>query len=210
MQTKYLPILAAAAATTVSASKVTKVDVVHIIETLQVGKHIPSLTPNKRSLNAIFARDDDEECQRSITSILLSIPTPKPAVEAWASTAETTKSCVIEAPTSLSSDLMAYITAINEWAIEKDGDLNGLVGKCLEEEDVEDAGQIDSCSTPGTILFTADKTTDTVYLKTALATFTPVPGAASATTAPNAGATGAANAFAAAAAVGVAAFMVAA
>jgi hypothetical protein len=208
MQTKYLPILAAAAATTVSASQVTKVDVVHIIETLQVGKHIPSFTPNKRSLNAIFARDDDEECQSSFTSILLSIPTPKPALQSWARTVETTKSCVIEAPTSLSSDLMAYITAINEWAVEKDGDLNGLVGKCLEEEDVEGAGQINSCSTPGTILFTADKTTETVYLNTALATFTP--GAASATKAPNAGATGAANAFAAAAAVGVAAFMVAA
>ncbi|KAM0189724.1 hypothetical protein ACHAPA_008527 [Fusarium lateritium] len=208
MQTKYLPILAAAAATTVSASEVTQIDVVHIIETLQVGKHIPSFTPNKRSLNAIFARDNDEECQSSYTSILRSVPTPKPAVESWARTAETTEACVIEAPTSVSSDLMAYITAVNEWLIEKEGDLNGLVGKCLEEEDVEEAGQIDGCSTPGTILFTADKTTQTVQLKTALATFTP--GAASATKAPNAGATGAANAFAAAAAVGVAAFMVAA
>ncbi|CAJ0539128.1 Ff.00g068960.m01.CDS01 [Fusarium sp. VM40] len=210
MQTKYLPILAAAAATTVSASasQVTQVDVVHIIETLQVGKHIPSFTPNKRSLNAIFARDNDAECQSSFTSILLSFPTPKPAIESWARTAETTQLCVIQAPTSLSSDLMAYLTAVNEWAVEKDGDLNGLVGKCLEEEDVENAGGVDSCPTPGTILFTADKTTDTVFLKTALATFTP--GAASATKAPNAGATGAANSFAAAAAVGVAAFMVAA
>ncbi|KIL96580.1 hypothetical protein FAVG1_01324 [Fusarium avenaceum] len=208
MQTKYLPILAAAAATTVSASQVTQVDVVHIIETLQVGKHIPSFTPNKRSLNAIFARDDDAECQSSFTSILLSVPTPNPAIQSWARTAETTQSCVIEAPTSLSSDLMAYITAINEWAVEKEGDLNAIVGKCLEEEDVENAGGIGSCSTPGTILFTADKTTDTVFLKTALATFTP--GAASTTKAPNAGATGAANSFAAAAAIGVAAFMIAA
>ncbi|KAF5658227.1 infection structure specific, partial [Fusarium circinatum] len=54
MQTKYISLLAAAAATTVSAAEVKRVDVVHIFETLHVGKHIPSFTPNKRSVNAIF------------------------------------------------------------------------------------------------------------------------------------------------------------
>ncbi|KAF5662220.1 infection structure specific [Fusarium heterosporum] len=207
MQTKYLPVLAAAAATTVSASEITRVNVVHIVETLQLGKHIPSFTPNKRDMDAIFARDSDGDCTSSARSILSSFPTPKPEIESWLLSAETTKPCTMEAPSSLSSDLMKYITEINEWAVEKDGDLHAISDSCLDEDDVDDAGQF-GCSTPGVLLFTTDKTTETVQLKTALATFTPTGSAATSTKAPNAAATGGANAFAAAAAVGVAAFMI--
>ncbi|KAF4990459.1 hypothetical protein FGRMN_8452 [Fusarium graminum] len=206
MQTKYLPILAAAAATTVSASEITRVNVVHIVETLQLGKHIPNFTPNKRDMNAIFARDSDSDCTSSARSILSSFPTPKPEIESWLLSAETTKPCTMEAPSSLSSDLMKYITEVNEWAVEKDGELQAITDKCLDADEVDDAGQL-GCSTPGTLLFTTEKTTQTVQLKTALATFTPT-GSAASTNAPNAAATGGANTFAAAAAVGVAAFMI--
>ncbi|KAM0347760.1 hypothetical protein ACHAPU_004775 [Fusarium lateritium] len=207
MQTKYLPILAGAAVTTVSASEITTVNVVHIVETLQLGKHIPSFTPNKRDIDAIFARGFDGDCTSSARSILGSFPTPKPDVSSWLLTAETTQPCTLEAPSSLSSDLMKYVTEVNEWAVEKYDDLQDISANCLEGDDVEDAGQL-GCSTPGAILFTADKTTATVQLKTALATFTPTGSAAASTEAPNAAATGGANAFAAAAVVGVAAFMI--
>ncbi|EMT63266.1 hypothetical protein FOC4_g10013484 [Fusarium odoratissimum] len=104
MQTKYISLLAAAAATSVSAAEVKRVDVVHIFETLHVGKHIPSFTPNKRSVNAIFERDDKEECQSSAISILRSAPTANRDLESWALTAETTDPCTLTAPSSLSSD----------------------------------------------------------------------------------------------------------
>ncbi|RGP61877.1 infection structure specific [Fusarium longipes] len=63
MQTKYLSILAAtiAAVTGVSAGNVERVDVVHIFKTLHVVDQVPNLTPDKRSINALFARDSNEK-----------------------------------------------------------------------------------------------------------------------------------------------------
>ncbi|RKL48652.1 hypothetical protein BFJ72_g1551 [Fusarium proliferatum] len=216
MQTKYISLLAAAAATTVSAAEVKRVDVVHIFETLHVGKHIPSFTPNKRSVNAIFERDDKEECQSSAISILRSAPTANRDLESWALTAETTDPCTLTAPSSLSSDLLSYMTAVVEWSNEKADDMQEIVDKCLDGEDAEDA-ELGVCSTPGTIIFTAATTTQTVQLKTVLETFA-TPGASSTGSAggsddtekTNAAAPLAANLFAAIAAVGVAGFMIAA
>ncbi|CVK92358.1 uncharacterized protein FMAN_07254 [Fusarium mangiferae] len=216
MQTKYISLLAAAAVTTVSAAEVKRVDVVHIFETLHVGKHIPSFTPNKRSVNAIFERDDKEECQSSAISILRSAPTANRDLESWALTAETTDPCTLTAPSSLSSDLLSYMTAVVEWSNEKADDMREIVDKCLDGEDAEDA-ELGVCSTPGTIIFTAVTTTQTVQLKTVLETFA-TPGASSTGSAggsddtekTNAAAPRGANLFAAVAAVGVAGFMIAA
>ncbi|KAF4438686.1 infection structure specific [Fusarium acutatum] len=216
MQTKYISLLAAAAATIVSAAEVKRVDVVHIFETLHVGKHIPSFTPNKRSVNAIFERDDKEECQSSAISILRSAPTANKDLESWALTAETTDPCTLTAPSSLSSELLSYMTAVVEWSNEKADDMQELVDKCLDGEDAEDA-ELGACSTPGTIIFTAATTTQTVQLKTVLETFA-TPGASSTGSAggsddtekTNAATPHGANLFAAVAAVGVAGFMIAA
>ncbi|KAI1040868.1 hypothetical protein LB505_008768 [Fusarium chuoi] len=214
MQTKYISLLAAAAATTVSAAEVKRVDVVHIFETLHVGKHIPSFTPNKRSVNAIFERDDKEECQSSAISILRSAPTANRDLESWALTAETTDPCTLTAPSSLSSDLLSYMTAVVEWSNEKADDMQEILDKCLDGEDAENA-ELGVCSTPGTIIFTAATTTQTVQLKTVLETFA-TPGASSTGSAggsddtekTNAAALRGANLFAAVAAVGVAGFMI--
>ncbi|KAF5603730.1 infection structure specific [Fusarium pseudocircinatum] len=216
MQTKYISLLAAAAATTVSATQVKRVDVVHIFETLHVGKHIPSFTPNKRSVNAIFERDDKEECQSSAISILRSAPTANGDLESWALTAETTDPCTLTAPSSLSSELLSYMTAVVEWSNEKADDMQELVDKCLDGEDANDAN-LAACPTPGTVIFTAATTTQTVQLKTVLETFA-TPGASSTGSAggsddsekTNAAAPRGANLFAAVAAVGVAGFMIAA
>ncbi|KAF9768670.1 hypothetical protein IL306_013981 [Fusarium sp. DS 682] len=221
MQTKYISLLAAAAATTVSATEVKRVDVVHIFETLQVGKHIPSFTPNKRDVNAIFARDDKEECQSSALSILRSAPTANRDLQSWALTAETTDPCTLTAPSSLSSDLMSYMTAVVEWSNEKFEDMEDLVGKCIDEDDLDNAGGLDACSTHGKILFTTGTSVETVRLETALKTFA-TPGASSTGSAGGSGSdsdtTDKANAvaprgvnmLAAVAAVGVAGFMIAA
>ncbi|KAH7481540.1 hypothetical protein BFJ68_g1818 [Fusarium oxysporum] len=217
MQTKYISLLAAAAATSVSAAEVKRVDVVHIFETLHVGKHIPSFTPNKRSVNVIFERDDKEECQSSAISILRSAPTANRDLESWALTAETTDPCTLTAPSSLSSDLLSYMTAVVEWSNEKADDMQELVDKCLDGEDADDSGELGVCSTPGKIIFTAATTTETVQLKTVLETFA-TPGASSTgssggsddTEKTNAAAPRGANLFAAVAAVGVAGFMIAA
>ncbi|KAF4943934.1 hypothetical protein FGADI_13015 [Fusarium gaditjirri] len=214
MQTKYISLLAAAAATTVSAAEVKRVDVVHIFETLHVGKHIPSFTPNKRSVNAIFERDDKEECQSSAISILRSAPTANSELDSWALTAETADPCTLTAPSSLSSDLLSYMTAVIEWSNEKADDMQELVDKCLDGEDANDAG-LGVCSTPGKIFFTAATTTETVQLKTVLETFA-TPSASSTGSAggsgddekTNAAAPRGANLFAAIAAVGVAGFMI--
>ncbi|KAF4439261.1 infection structure specific protein [Fusarium austroafricanum] len=213
MQTKYLSLLAAVAATTVSATAVERVDVIHIFETLQVGHHIPEFTPNKRSINAIFARDDKEECQSSAISILRSAPTGNSAITSWARTAETTDPCTLVAPSSISSDVMSYVTEVIEWANDKYDDMEKLIGKCVDDDDVN-AGEFNGCSTPGTILFTADKTTETVKLETALATFA-TPGASSSSgsgsgSKPNAAAPRGANMFAAVVAVGLASFIISA
>ncbi|PNP80643.1 hypothetical protein FNYG_06242 [Fusarium nygamai] len=219
MQTRYISLLAAAAATAVSATQVKRVDVVHIFETLHVGKHIPSFTPNKRSVNAIFERDDKEECQSSAISILRSAPTANRDLESWALTAETTDPCTLTAPSSLSSELLSYMTAVVEWSNEKADDMQELVDKCLDGEDANDAN-LAACPTPGTVIFTAAATTETVQLKTVLKTFA-TPGASSTGSAggsggsddsekTNAAAPRGANLFAAVAAVGVAGFMIAA
>ncbi|KAF5584166.1 infection structure specific [Fusarium subglutinans] len=220
MQTKYISLLAAAAATTVSAAEVKRVDVVHILETLHVGKHIPSFTPNKRSVNAIFERDDKEECQSSAISILRSAPTANRDLESWALTAETTDPCTLTAPSSLSSELLSYMTAVVEWSNEKADDMQELADKCLDGEDAN-GGELAACPTPGTVIFTAATTTETVQLKTVLETFA-TPGASSTgsgsdsaggsddTEKTNAAAPCGANLFAAVAAVGVAGFMIAA
>ncbi|KAF4341364.1 infection structure specific [Fusarium beomiforme] len=216
MQTKYITLLAAAAATTVSASEVKRVDVVHILETLQVGKHIPNFSLNKRGVNAIFARDDKEECQSSALSILRSAPTANSDLESWALTAETTDPCTLTAPSSLSSDIMSYMTAVVEWENEKYEDMEELVGKCIDEDELDNSGGL-VCSTPGKILFTTGTSVETVQLKTALETFA-TPGASPTGSAggsdssdkPNAVAPRGVNMLAAFAAVGVAGFMIAA
>ncbi|KAF4963767.1 hypothetical protein FSARC_8250 [Fusarium sarcochroum] len=225
MQTKYLPILAAAAATTVSAAEVQHVDVVHIFDTLHVGKHIPSFTPNKRDVNAIFARADKDqaECQSSLLSIIKDAPTPtNRAVQSYFLTAQVTEVCTLTAPASISSDIMSYVTEIIEWVSENEKEIVKLGEECLDEDDVKQASEdasASACPTPGRILFTASNGTKTVELDTAFPTPAATGGSGSGsgsssddpdTKDENAAASRGASMVAAIAAVGIAGFMIAA
>ncbi|KAF5021352.1 hypothetical protein F66182_6620 [Fusarium sp. NRRL 66182] len=208
MQAKFLTLLAATATTAsalASTEHVKRVDVnvVHIYETLHAGKHIPNFSVDKRDTNAIFARQNNAECRSSATSILRSIPTPAADLESWARTARTTEPCSITAPSSVSDHLLSYLTAINQWALDREDELEEFIDGCGDGADTDD-DVLNACSTPGTIFFTAANRTKTVELEPILATMTGTPSSNAA--APR----GASLAAAVAAAIGVAGFMMAA
>ncbi|KAJ4323532.1 hypothetical protein N0V84_004272 [Fusarium piperis] len=166
MQAKNLAILAAVAATA-AAEQVQHVDVIHIVETLHVtNAQILHVTPNKRSLDALFRRAGAAECRSSALSLLRSLPTPDPDLESWALTAPSaTDPCTLVAPSSLSDALVEYMTELAEWAIEKDADAKEIVSECNLQRD----GVLESCSTPGTIFFTSANQTKTVPLEPIIA-----------------------------------------
>ncbi|KAJ4022493.1 hypothetical protein NW766_001529 [Fusarium irregulare] len=189
MKTEYLTALAAAAATGVSASNVERVDVVHIFETLHVGNHVPSFSHNKRNLNAIFARDSKDE---------------KWAVGQGSQTDE----CTLTAPSSLSSDLMKYYTALADWEMDNQKNLVDFIKECATQDQLDDINKelgVGSCS-DAAIVFTGASATETVMIQTALPDYTPV----AAPTEVNAAAASGISQLAALAAAGVAAFMIAA
>ncbi|KAJ4028047.1 hypothetical protein NW752_000303 [Fusarium irregulare] len=210
MKTEYLTALAAAAATGVSASNVERVDVVHIFETLHVGNHVPSFSHNKRNLNAIFARDSkDEKCLSTATSILQNVPTPTGDLSRWAvGQGSQTDECTLTAPSSLSSDLMKYYTALADWEMDNQKNLVDFIKECATQDQLDDINKelgVGSCS-DAAIVFTGASATETVMIQTALPDYTPV----AAPTEVNAAAASGISQLAALAAAGVAAFMIAA
>ncbi|KAM5347412.1 hypothetical protein ACJ41O_010417 [Fusarium nematophilum] len=177
MQTKNLAILAAVAATA-AADKVQHVEVIHIFETLHVNNaQLLHVTPNKRSLDALFRRADAAECRSSAISFLNSAPTPDPDLESWVLRAPApTDPCTFVAPSSLSDALIEFLTELAEWAVEKEDDAQEIIEEC----DLETGGNaLDSCSTPGTILFTSANQTKTVPVEPILASIEPTAGSGS-------------------------------
>ncbi|QPC77763.1 hypothetical protein HYE68_008515 [Fusarium pseudograminearum] len=214
MQTKYLSILGATAAavTGVSARDIQHVDVVHIFETLHVSEQVRNFTPNKRNIDTLFARDSNDECLSSATSILRAFPTPTGSLRAYVSTAQTqTNPCTLEVPATLSSDLMSYYTSLTEWEMDNDDGLIKFIQKCASQDDLDEInkelGGGSECSGLGTVLFTAASSTKTVDLQTAFPDYT---AASVPTTVDNAGVARDVGKFAAAAAAVVAGFMIAA
>ncbi|KAF4419114.1 infection structure specific [Fusarium acutatum] len=177
MQTKYLPIIAAAAATGASAGDVQHVDVVHIFETLRVAEHIPNLSPNKRNINALFARDSNDACQSSATSILRDIPTLGASLASWAVSATQADKCTLMAPSSVSSALMSYYTSVANWQMEKGDDFNKFLQNCVSQDELDKIleGLGPKCSKAGTVIFTAASTTQTIDMQTAIPSYTPMP-----------------------------------
>ncbi|CEI67268.1 hypothetical protein FVEN_g5825 [Fusarium venenatum] len=213
MQTKYLSILGAtaAAAASVSTRDVKHVDVVHIFQTLHVTNQVPNFTPNKRSINALFARDSNDKCQSSATSILRTFPTPTGSLRNYLNAAETPRdSCTLEVPSSISSDLMSYYTTLVNWEMDKGDDLVKFVQNCASQDDLDEINKElggSECSVLGTIIFTAASTTKTVNIETAFPNYTPI---TLPTAVNDAGFARGISKFAAAAAAGVAGFMMAA
>ncbi|KAJ4133436.1 hypothetical protein NW768_005021 [Fusarium equiseti] len=210
MKTEYLTVLAAAAATGVSAGNVQRVDVVHIFETLHVGNHVPNFSHNKRNLNAIFARDSkDDKCLRTASSILQNVPTPTGDLSRWAvGLGSQTDECTLTAPSSLSSNLMKYYTELADWEMDNQKNLVEFVKECATQDELDDINKElggGSCS-DAALLFTGASATETVMMKTALPNYTPV----AAVTEANAAAASDISQLAALAAAGVAGFMIAA
>ncbi|KAM0419070.1 hypothetical protein ACHAPT_012009 [Fusarium lateritium] len=177
MQTKNLAILAAVAATA-AAEEVQHVEVIHMVETLHVyNTQILHVTPNKRSLDALFRRADVAECRSSALSLLNSAPTPDPDLESWALRApSSTDPCTLVAPSSLSDALIEYLTELAEWAVEKEGDAQEIIEEC----DLKRGGNVlDACSSPGTIFFTSANQTKTVPLEPILETIEATAGSGS-------------------------------
>ncbi|RBR22082.1 uncharacterized protein FIESC28_04587 [Fusarium coffeatum] len=210
MHANYLTILAATAATGVSAGNVQHVDVVHILETLHVDNHVPSFSHNKRNLNAIFARDSkDEECLSTANSIVRNLPTPTGDLSSWAvGQGSKTDECTLTAPSSLSSDLMKYYTALASWEMDNQKNLVDFIKECATQDQLDDINKElggGSCS-DAAVVFTGASATETVMMQTALPNYTPAP----APTEVNAAAAHGISQLAALAAAGVAAFMIAA
>ncbi|KAH7174073.1 uncharacterized protein B0J16DRAFT_325551 [Fusarium flagelliforme] len=176
MQIKYLPVIAAAAATGVSAGDVQHVDVVHIFETLRVAEHVPNFSLNKRDINALFARGSDHGCESSATSILRDIPTLGSGLASWAVSATHADQCTLTAPSSVSSALMSYWTSVANWQMEKGVDFTEFVKNCVSQDEldkiIEQVGP--KCSNAGTVIFTAASTTQTVDIQTVVPGFTPM------------------------------------
>lgn len=174
MQIKNLAILAAVAATAV-AEEVQHVEVIHVVETLHIynAKLLP-VSPNKRSLDSLFRRADSAQCTSSALSLLRSAPTPAPDVQSWALRApSSTDPCTLVAPSSISDDLIEYLTELAEWAIEKEADAQKIVEDCnLDGND----NALESCSTPGTLFFTSANQTKTVPLEPILESLTATAG----------------------------------
>ncbi|RSM11698.1 hypothetical protein CEP52_002933 [Fusarium oligoseptatum] len=211
MQTKNLAILAAVAATA-AAEEVQHVEVIHIAETLHVyNSQVLHVTPNKRSLDALFRRADADECSSSAISLLRSIPTADPELESWAIAATTpTDPCTLVVPSSLSDALIEYLTELAEWAIEKEDDAQEIIEEC----NLETGGNaLDSCSTPGTVFFTSANQTKTVPLEPIIASIEATAGSGSGSGSSGdsdnaAGARGAGLTAVCAVAMGVAGFLV--
>jgi hypothetical protein len=176
MQIKYLPVLAAAAATGASAGDVQHVDVVHIFETLRIAENVPNFSLNKRNINDLFGRDSGNGCQSSATSVLRDIPTPGSSLASWAVTATQADVCTLTAPSSVSSALMSYWTSVANWQVEKGDDFNEFVRNCVSQDELdqilEKVGH--KCSSAGVVVFTAASTTQTVDIQTVVPGFTPM------------------------------------
>ncbi|KAF5003260.1 hypothetical protein FDECE_10160 [Fusarium decemcellulare] len=174
MQIKTLSLVAATAATAAaSVEEVKQVNVVHkILETVDVGVPGISLTPNKRSLKALFRRASDDECESSVMSLILDIPTPtnKDVLE-WITTMETTNSCTLTAPTTISDEVLEYLSELAQWSYDKEADAQEILDECNVDTN---EGAVGSCGKRGKILFTDSDSTKTVALSSAIPTPTAV------------------------------------
>ncbi|CRK36037.1 hypothetical protein BN1708_006895, partial [Verticillium longisporum] len=154
-QAALLLAFAAASAT----AEVEVVQAVRIIENIK----LQSLA----SSNVIVARQDAGECYTSASSILGSAPTPAPDVED--AVVSQTESCLWTVHSSLSEDLMEYMTELADWAQGAEGSMEKLLEDCKDHIQVDTAAAAEVCTPAGTILFTGSaNSTSTVALETEL------------------------------------------
>ncbi|KAH7353289.1 hypothetical protein B0T11DRAFT_341631 [Plectosphaerella cucumerina] len=171
-------LLLAALSATVSAT-VTLVEVVRIVDTLEItGGTVHDLlegsSVNDNSPRALFAkRATSEECSSSISSFGASAPTGDPEVERWWETAAVTDSCSLVAPTSLSSGIFSFLTAVLDWAVEEVYVASALSSKCPDQWPTATLEPLE-CTTALAFYFTnSANATTTVRGRSVLADYTP-------------------------------------
>ncbi|KAH7109240.1 hypothetical protein B0J13DRAFT_463026 [Dactylonectria estremocensis] len=160
--------LAAAAAAAINHVEVRQVNVVHVLEKLHVYPNaIVNYTLNKREEAALVARADRDECQSSVVDILKGAPTGDADLEDWAYSS--TNPCSLYVPSSLSEDMMEYMTSYIVWAADAQDDVEDFNKECSQ---YVDGDVVDACPTPGTIFFTENNATETVALDSLVACIT--------------------------------------
>ncbi|KAM5345147.1 hypothetical protein ACJ41O_011009 [Fusarium nematophilum] len=182
MQFKTQVLLAATAAAAVSHVQVRQVEVVHVFEKLHVKgavdapNSVVNYTPNKRDVGSLFRRAGLSECRSSAYDILNSAPTAAPEVEDWAQSQiyadSTTDPCSLYVPSSLSEEVMEYMTELIDWAADVEISASDFVKECSQWASSPVASPADECPTPGTIFFTEKNQTKTVPLEPFIASVT--------------------------------------
>ncbi|KAH7141793.1 hypothetical protein EDB81DRAFT_797600 [Dactylonectria macrodidyma] len=174
MQFKSQLMLASAAAAAVSNLEVREVNVVHVLEKLHIHPNaVVNYTPNKRDEDVLFARADREDCQDSAIDILNSAPTADPELEDWAQSVldegSSTDPCSLFVPSSLSSDMMEYMTSYIDWIADVEDDVADFNEECSQ---YVEAQFVRACPTPGTVFFTENNKTETIPLNSLIASAT--------------------------------------
>ncbi|KAK7425941.1 hypothetical protein QQZ08_007523 [Neonectria magnoliae] len=176
MQFKTQLLFAATAVAAATPNKVEprEVHVVHILEKLHVaGPANVNYSPNKRDVQALFARADLDDCQDMATDLIKGMPTAGSNLDDWAESvnnaATTSDPCSLYAPASLSEELMDYMTDYIDWLVDIQDDAAEFVEECSQFG----SGQvIESCESVGTIFFTENNETETVRLEEVIASAT--------------------------------------
>ncbi|KAH7142707.1 hypothetical protein B0J13DRAFT_636345 [Dactylonectria estremocensis] len=147
--------------------------VINNVEKLHIHFNTVNYTPNKRDEGVLFARADRDECQSSVVDILSGAPTGDAELEDWAQSlvveSSSTNPCSLYVPSSLSEDMMEYMTSYIDWAADVQDEVADFNEECSQ---YVDGDVVQACPTPGTIFFTENNTTETVPLDTLVASAT--------------------------------------
>ncbi|KAK7417474.1 hypothetical protein QQX98_004594 [Neonectria punicea] len=171
-KTQLLFAATAVAAATPNKVETREVHVVHILEKLHVAGPA-NISPNKRDVQALFARADLDDCQDMATDLIQGMPTAGSNLDEWAESindaATTSDPCSLYAPASLSEELMDYMTDYIDWLVDIQDDAEEFVEECSQYGSGE---VVESCESVGTVFFTENNQTETVRLEEIIASAT--------------------------------------
>lgn len=174
---------------TLASARITTVEEIHIIETLGfhtlpgVVEAAEQFTPKPNDPRKLFARQQVEisrSCIRRLNEITETEPQPPREVRSYIldTMDVTTSQCTFTAPSSISDDLISYISTAVQWVVDSEPSYSSVLDDCVDNwesiaSDLINEPLPSGCPTPATILFTgSSNTTETVELETVLAEIT--------------------------------------
>ncbi|KAG7135617.1 hypothetical protein HYQ45_006612 [Verticillium longisporum] len=99
--------------------------------------------------------------------LLLAFAAASATAEVEEAVLSQTESCLWTMHSSLSEDLMEYVTELADWAQGAEGSMEKLLEDCKDHIQVDSAAAAEVCTPAGTILFTGSaNSTSTVALET--------------------------------------------